>query len=546
MVVLLALFLLLLGVGCSSDDDDPIVVAPTGAVEGNWDFYYGPDGGPEMGPELLEITQSGEMLTITRYPVDGPPVNGDGTVTGDQVEISDARLSFSGTLNGDSLSGEWTNADGENGIWSAMRLPDGDPVVLLNLGDSLANGVQSGAVNEFTQVNGYTQFLAEQMDAAAFTIWRNPLLSPEGARLHPEYLPFNLGVNGANTQDVLQERTGEGNLLLDALLSPIPELAGGPVSQLEAAEYLASLYPGKRKIITLWIGNNDVLGTVFGGNGTRLTADAIQAYLSDTAAGHDLASVTANLTEIVERLTAIPEAEVLIANIPDVSQIAFLLTAADLERLAVFPDPQVTALGPEEALGFGPFLNPAAPDQSVARALGANNVVLNGTLLGTRGVSEAFVLTPAEGALIQERVAELNGLLADLAAAKPNARLVDVGALLDQVLNGEITVAGNNLTRTWGGGIFSLDGVHLSNTGYATVANAHVDALNAAFPELGVPSLDLVPVWENDPYRDKDGDGYVYGPEFPPVIAPELLPLADCDDADPNVWPTYISGTPCP
>jgi hypothetical protein len=545
MAVLLALFLLLVGVGCGGGDD-PIVVAPTGAVEGNWDFYYGPDGGPEMGPELLEITQSGEMLTITRHPVDGPPVNGDGTVTGDQVEIADARLSFSGALDGDSLSGEWTNADGESGTWSAMRLSDGEPVVLINLGDSLANGVQSGAVNEFTQVNGYAQFLAEQMDAAAFTIWRNPLLSPEGARLNPEYLPFNLGVNGANTQDVLHERTGEGNLLLDALLAPIPELAGAPVSQLEAAEYLAGLYPGKRKIITLWIGNNDVLGTVFGGNGARLTADAIQAYLSDTAAGHDLASVTANLTEIVERLTAIPEAEVLIANIPDVSQVAFLLTAADLERLAVFPDPQVTALGPEEALGFGPFLNPAAPDQSVARALGANNVVLNGTLLGTRGVSEAFVLTPAEAALIQERVAELNGLLADLAAAKPNARLVDVGALLDQVLNGEITVAGNNLTRTWGGGIFSLDGVHLSNTGYATVANAHVDALNAAFPELGVPSLDLVPVWENDPYRDKDGDGYVYGPEFPPVIAPELLPLADCDDADPNVWPTYISGTPCP
>jgi hypothetical protein len=542
LVLLLSGFLMAAGCG---GDNGTVTVRQTPDVAGNWDFYYSSDGGADMGPELLEISQDGEMIEITRSPVDGPPVSGSGTATADGVTFDDGRISAQGNVEGDSLSGTWINADGQSGTWSAVRLTGQEPVVLINLGDSLANGVQSAAVNEFTQVNSFAQVLAEQMDARAFTIWRNPLITPEGARIHPGYLPFNLGVNGLDTRELLSERTGEGNPLLDGLLAPIPQLAGTPVSPLEAAEYLAGLYPDKRKIITLWIGNNDVLGAVLRASGTLLNAEAIQAFLNDPAMGHDLPGVTVHLTEIVDRLSAIPRAEVLIANIPDVSQVGFLFTADDLERLAVFPGAEVTALAPGEALGFGPFLNPAAPDQSVARALSANNVVLNGAILGTRAVSESFVLTPAEAAPIQERVAALNQVIVGL-AQRPNVHLVDVNGMLARLVGGEITVAGNNLTRTWGGGAFSLDGIHLSNTGYAVVANQHVAALNAALPDLAVPELDLAMVWENDPYRDRDGDGYVYGPEFPPVIEPTLLPLADCDDGDPGIWPTYISGMPCP
>lgn len=539
--------LILLAVSISCGDGGSVVVTETAQVGGNWDFFYVTDGGSrDVGPELLEIEQTGEGLTVMRYPVDGPPVRGAGSVDGDAVSFADERISLDGTLSGGALSGTWSSPAGGGGTWSAVRLSGGDPVVIINLGDSLTNGVQSAAVNEYTQVNGFTQMLAEQVDAAAFTIWRNPLLSVEGARLNPESIPFNLGVDGATAQDVLSERTGDGNPLLDALLSPIPDLAGGPVSQLEAAEYLAGLYPGKRKIITLWIGNNDLLGAVIGGSGTRLTRDAILAFLSDAEAGHDLSTVTANLTEIVDRLAAIPDAQVLVANLPDVCQIGFLFTADDLERLAVFPDAAVTALAPGERLGFGPFLNPDAPAQSVARALSANNAVLNATIQGTLAASETFALTPEEALPIQDRAAALNALFADLAANRPNVRLVDVNALLTRLLDGETTVAGNNLTRTWGGGIFSLDGVHLSNTGYALVANENIAALNGALPGLAVPSLNLASVWETDPYRDRDGDGYVYGPEFPPVIAPTLLPLADCDDTDPGIWPTYVSGLPCP
>ena len=531
--------------GCSSSGSgEP--AAETARVQGNWDFVYAADGTDRnIGPELLEIEQDGEILTVIRYPVDGPPTTGSGTASGDTVSFSDDRLSLEGTLTDGVLSGTWIDGTGD-GTWSAVRIPDGEPVVLINLGDSLTNGVQSAAVNEFTQINGFTQILAEQMDAAAFTIWRNPLLSVAGARIDPEHIPFNLGVDGATTRDVLHLRTGDGNAKLDALLAPIPELAGGPVSQLEAAEYLAGLHPGKRKVVTLWIGNNDVLGAVIGGTGTRLSEDAILAFLSDTETGRDLPAVAANLTEIVDRLAALPDTEVLVANLPDVTQIGFLLTAGDLERLAVFPDATVTALAPGEALGFGPFLNPADPSLSVARALSSNNAVLNGTILATRAVSESFVLTPEEAAPIRERVAALNALVAELAATRANVHPVDVNGLLARVLAGEITVDGNHLSRTWGGGVFSLDGVHLSHTGYALAANEFVEALNSAMPNLGVPELDAAPVWERDPYRDRDGDGYVYGPEFPPVISPNLLPLADCDDTDPGVWPTYISGMPCP
>ena len=163
--------------------------------------------------------------------------------------------------------------------------------------------------------------------------------------------------------------------LLDLLMAPVPEQKGEAVSQLEAAEYVAGLYPAQRKIFTLWVSANDVLSVVTDGNGTELTADAINAFLSDTAAGHDSETVKNGLAEIVNRLRAIPDSEIFIANLPDITGIAYLLNESDLERLATFSGADVTVLAEGQSVGFGPFLNPTAPDQSIARALSTNNVV---------------------------------------------------------------------------------------------------------------------------------------------------------------------------
>ena len=60
--------------------------------------------------------------------------------------------------------------------------------------------------------------------------------------------------------------------------------------------------------------------------------------------------------------------------------------------------------------------------------------------------------------------------------------MVDVATIFDDVLQHGITLGGITLTTDLlTGGLFSLDGVHASPIGYAVVANAFIDAINATY-----------------------------------------------------------------
>ncbi|MFW6374184.1 MAG: SGNH/GDSL hydrolase family protein [Thermodesulfobacteriota bacterium] len=542
------LLVVVLTMGACSSSDDPAEVAD---VSGAWEFFYTETAaGDDYGPIRMEIVQSGGTVDLTLFPPGEAPITGSGTTGGTEIlmnidalgDLTDVTLD--GTVAVDEMFGSWTAAGGRTGSWEAFRAADGGAVVLINLGDSLTNGIQSYAVNEFTQSFGYTQVLAEQMAEAVPLFWNNPLLTRFETRIDPDLIPYNLGVDGATTQEVIVERTGSGNPLLDELLAPLPERAGRSLSQLEAAEYLADLYPNQTKVFTLWIGNNDVLGAVTRDFGSRLTEADILDYLSDTEAGHDLDAVEANLSEIVDRLAAFPDSHVFVANIPYVTQIGFLFNEADLERLAAFPQADVTSLAPGQSVGFGPVLNPDNPDQSIARGLGLDNFSLNGLIFGTVSASDGFSLTAEEAVLINNRVDAINDHIAFLARTHSNVTLVDTNALFQEVIDEEIVIAGDVLYKTLGGGVFSLDGVHPSDTGYALVANEFIRTINFSDLNLRIPEADVEAVWAADPYIDGDGDFYVDGPD-PATISPLLVPLIDCDDTDPDVVAPYVSGTIC-
>jgi hypothetical protein len=59
-------------------------------------------------------------------------------------------------------------------------------------------------------------------------------------------------------------------------------------------------------------------------------------------------------------------------------------------------------------------------------------------------------------------------------------------------VNGEI------LTTEFLGGIFSLDGVHPTNTGYGVIANAFIDALNRKF-DADLLAISLNQIAKTDP-----------------------------------------------
>ena len=114
------------------------------------------------------------------------PQTGTGTVDGYSITMNAdgddymPALDLSGVVDESDetrMSGDWSDSDGGSGTWEAFVSNDAGPVILINLGDSLTNGVQSNTVNELTQVHGYTALLADRMKEIGTTLWTTPLLS---------------------------------------------------------------------------------------------------------------------------------------------------------------------------------------------------------------------------------------------------------------------------------------------------------------------------------------------------------------------------------
>lgn len=108
--------------------------------------------------------------------------------------------------------------------------------------------------------------------------------------------------------------------------------------------------------------------------------------------------------------------------------------------------------------------------------------------------TEDEVLDPDEIGTIQKRTAEFNQLLVDLAKENPRLHLVDTHGLLQEAATKGIALRGqgpevtvtNTFTATRDergfAGIFSSDGIHPSDVGYAVVANRILDKVRT---ELG-------------------------------------------------------------
>ncbi|MDF3821944.1 SGNH/GDSL hydrolase family protein [Leptospira sp. 96542] len=434
-------------------------------------------------------------------------------------------------------------------LFSAILLTQAPPIAMINLGDSLTNGDQSGSTHEFSQTSSFPQLLANQMRRrGSDVIWNNPYLNATGAnaglRKDPSLLPYNLGINGQTTKTLIGTTASTGGSThIDKILSPIPEILGKPTTQLEAAEYIGKLNLDRTLIITLWIGGNDVLGAVTASSGSTMTAASINTFLSDTTAEHDLNSVKNNLNATVNRLKILPRAEIFLATLPDISGIGFLVTQSDIEKIAHTTDNlNITSFGSCQALGFGSLIGTSAAN-SLLGQLDGNNTTLNAVISGVAG-NDGTCLTQAEGNLVTTRVNEINTYIRSLADANQNVHLVDIDAMFKRVLNGDVTVGGKVLGKTIGqGGVFSFDGVHPSNTGHGLIANVFIEEMNRKLG-LNLANVDLALIQTTDPYRDDDRDGFAVGPNISvsPINASLSLHFPDCDDTNSNKYARIVHG----
>ncbi len=352
------------------------------------------------------------------------------------------------------------------------------------LGDSLTAGFSSGSINQNFQVNSYPALLARQF---GITDFQQPLVSPPGlpgilqlTRLVPTPViaptpgagtPINLGlgraydnmaVPGATVHDLLTKlRSTSANDPTDLILR------GLGFTQLQQGLSL------KPTFVTLWIGNNDALGSATAGTDQLLTP---------------VASFEADYRAIVAAIAA-TGAKMAIANIPDVTSIPFVTT---LTRFIINPQtgqPLLVGGNPVPLIGVQPgdfvlltATTAEAQGFGIPTALGGNGQPLPGSV----------VLTAAEAANVRARVNAYNAIIQTVANER-GAALVDANATLTQLATTGVNVGGITYTsRFLSGGVFSYDGVHPTRFGYAYIANTFIDAINQKFGTT-VPEVNLFP-----------------------------------------------------
>jgi hypothetical protein len=202
-----------------------------------------------------------------------------------------------------------------------------------------------------------------------------------------------------------------------------------------------------------------------------------------------VANFTTQYQALITQLTTLTPANLIIANIPDVTKVPYLTPAAEVLAEASASSGLPTAVL-SEILGIvpGDLLN--------TTGLMEVEAILMQEQAGP--VSDSGVLSAAEVVAVQAQVTAFNQVIAAQAQAA-HATLVDINALFNQLYTTGLTINGYTGTAAFLGGFFALDGIHPTNTGYAQIANTFIDAMNAQI-KTKIPEVALGPVAAADPY----------------------------------------------
>ncbi len=128
------------------------------------------------------------------------------------------------------------------------------------------------------------------------------------------------------------------------------------------------------------------------------------------------------------------------------------------------------------------------------------------------------VLTADEAGQIQTAVHDFNAIINSeidaLKSAGYPVAVVDTDAMLNFAEVNSVTLGGRRLTTDFLGGLFTLDGIHPTNTAHAILANAFINVLNAEF-NAGIRPLSVGRVnkiLHDDPLVLKNVGNPLFGP----------------------------------
>jgi len=361
------------------------------------------------------------------------------------------------------------------------------------IGDSLSAGFQNGSLLDTQQPNGWATLVSSK----AFFKLPLPLIGAPGApavlelvspgpppvlqqasgtspgRDNPSEQAYDLAVPGHTLNDIINRvpvliPASAEDVITDAVLA-LP--LGNDQSQMNQAIRL------KPTTIFVWAGNNDALAADIAGTPAVMTP---------------LGTFTQEFQQLINTLHTQTKATLIVANIPDVTLVPYLTPAAliigEVSAASGLQSATVSAL-----LGIKPgdLVNTTGLAQ-VQAAIAA----LKQGHLPTPLTDEAF-LSAAEVAQVQATVDAYNAAIAQQASAA-GAVLVDIHAYLNDAAQNGVNIAGFPATTGFLGGLFSLDGIHPTNTGYALIANQYIAAINAAL-KTSLSPVDVTTVAATDP-----------------------------------------------
>jgi len=335
----------------------------------------------------------------------------------------------------------------------------------------------------------------------------------------------NMGVPGATSYHLLAPGYGS--------LQALAQGASNPYfvrfSSSESASILEDAVAQSPTFFTLWIGNNDLLGyAASGGSGV----DQLGNLDPSTYAGNDISDpdvLGGSILTVIQTLKT-QGAQGVIGNIPDLLGLPFFNTVP----FNPVPLDQATAdlvngayaaynAGLEQAFQFG-FIDedelnrriiaftagssnaPVIVDEDLTDLTGLNPALINmrqttaedlivlsassfiGTLANPQDptsvngvgvpLGDQWVLTPEEQAIVDEKLALFNQVIASV-AEQTDTPLADMKALFDEVQATGIQLQDGSVLKAdfATGGAFSLDGIHPSPRGYAVVANEFMEVI---------------------------------------------------------------------
>jgi lysophospholipase L1-like esterase len=363
---------------------------------------------------------------------------------------------------------------------------------LVVIGDSLAAGVQNGSLADFQQIHSFASVIARQM----YTRLTLPLVPYPGApntlelvsadfppviqpvpgtlpfpRLNPFEPVTDVAVPFHTVADALNRRpdnnlysSDEVQAATDLVLGfPCPVLYPCP-PQSPAGTQVEQAIARNPSMIIVEIGSNDILRAIGSGQLTNFRDPARQAAF--------FADFNSNYAKLMSAL-ADTNAKLVVGNLPDVTQTAYLVRLPALSRASNIPIDQLTTLLGVSADDYLPLSAMPVVEQILTNAR-------PGPLPTTCSDDTPCVVTATEAALIRLVVRQLNTIIAAHTVLHDGV-LVDLFAAIDAIYANGYPVKSGTLTTDFLGGLFSLDGLHPSNTGYAILANEFIRRINGAF-----------------------------------------------------------------